>query len=242
MELPICAENVHDFAYTNEELLAGNKPIGIALSFHGLNGVAMFKEHPALAMKCAQRRILFVAPYDNPWSWMNDVAVRTVDAIVTALQKRLGIKDVPVVSTGGSMGGLSALIYSRYSTHRIAACAANCPVCDLPYHFTERPDLPRTIVSALAHYDMPLPAAMESISPLHQVKALPDIPYLILHCEKDEAVNQARHSERLVAAMRAEHKRIRYVSVPDRGHGDLSPQAWDIFEQFIFDACGAERV
>ena len=46
------------------------------------------------------------------------------------------------------MGGLCALVWPRYTKRRVVAVAANCPVCDLPFHYTERPDLPRTLRAA----------------------------------------------------------------------------------------------
>ena len=58
-------------------------------------------------------------------------------------------ENIPVVSTGGSMGGQSALVYCAYSKRTPVACVANCPVCDTVFHFTERPDLPRTLYSAV---------------------------------------------------------------------------------------------
>lgn len=237
MKLPIHVQNVQDFAYTNEELLK-NPPKGIILQFFGLGDCRRITEHSEYSMACAEKDLLLVFPYSNPWSWMNDLAVRTVDSIVTALLEKYQVSSIPIISTGGSMGGLSCLIYPRYSRHPIAACAANCPVCDLPYHFTERPDLPRTIVSALAHYDMDFDQAMESLSPLHQVKNLPDIPYLIVHCEADKSVNLEKHSEKMVAAMRQAGKNLVYYSVPERGHCDLTPEYWDIYREFIFNACG----
>lgn len=233
--LPIHGENIHLFAYTNADILQ-HAPRGIVLSFHGLNGSQMIKEHSGFAAECAGKDLLLVCPYDNPWSWMNDLAVRTLDEIVGALLEKYG--SLPIISTGGSMGGLSCLIYARYSRHAITACAANCPVCDLPYHYTERPDLPRTIVSALCHYDMELPEAMESISPLHQAGKLPDIPYFIAHCEEDQAVNQQMHSEKLLAAMKKAGRRVEYISVPGRGHCDLSPEARAQYNTFIFRHCG----
>ena len=236
MKLPIDPGNVHLFAYTNEKYLSG-APKALVLSFHGLGYAQMPREHSDFSLACAARGILLAAPYDSPWSWMNDTAVKTVDAIVDALLARHSAKDIPLVSTGGSMGGLSALIYARYSAHPVAACAAKYPVCDLPYHFTERPDLPRTIVSALAHYDMPFEQAMEAISPLHQAERMPDIPYLILHGDRDLAVNQQKHSERFVSALQKAGRSVRYVPVPGAGHGNLPQEYEQIFEEFVFVSC-----
>lgn len=240
MQLPIGPDNVYAFAYTNEALFQG-APRGLIVKFHGLNDSQMIKEPSVFAQECAKRQLLLIQPYDNPWSWMNDLAVKMVDAIVSVLLEKHQAAGIPIVSTGGSMGGLSSLIYTRYSRYAISACSANCPVCDLPYHYTERPDLPRTIVSALAHYEMDFQRAMESISPLHQVAQLPDIPYFIAHCEEDRSVNKQMHSDRLVAAMQEHGKQIAYLSVPGQGHCALTEEARAAYNAFIFSACGVEE-
>ena len=59
---------------------------------------------------------------------------------------------VPLIIAGGSMGGQASLLYTRYSSHPITACFANFPVCDVEYHFTERPDLPATMRYAYRDY------------------------------------------------------------------------------------------
>ena len=150
----------------------------------------------------------------------------------------LGQKDLPVVSTGGSMGGLSALLYARYSARRIAACVANCPVCDLPYHYTERPDLPRTLYSAYGTSDAEtLEEALEQASPLHlaQKGDMPRIPYAIFHCCADEAVNKERHSDRLVEQL-SRLAPVRYYEVPDRGHCDLPEDMIERYERCVAEA------
>lgn len=122
------------------------------------------------------------------------------------------------------MGGLSALTYCAYARITPCACITNCPVCDLEYHYTERPDLPRTLYSAFFDYDGTMQDALKSCSPLHLAESgkMPDIPYVIFHCEKDKSVNMEKHSLRFVTEMEKMHS-IRLIKVPNRGHCDLSP-------------------
>ena len=117
------------------------------------------------------------------------------------------------------MGGHAALLYSMKSRHRVAACMALWPVCDLPFHYTERPDLPRTMHHAFGSYE-DVSAKLEQHSPLHQVKDMPDIPYLIVHGDKDTSVKKAAHSDPMVAAMRQRQLRLEYVECPNLGHGN----------------------
>ena len=221
MEKIITKENLRNFAYVNDDLCTG--PIqGIVVEFFGLGGMKMYEEHP-FGSELAAQNILLVVPYFDPWCWMNRQAVAFTDEILNVLFEAHGLAaDTPIVSTGGSMGGLCALVYSRYAKRIPAACVANCPVCDLPYHYTERPDLPRTLYSAFWSYDGTMEEALRSASPLHLADTMPDIPYCIFHCTADEAVNKQKHSDRFVAAMA--HRRVEYIPVPERGHCDLGEE------------------
>ena len=226
--------NLEYFAHTNEDIC--KKPIkGIVLEFHGLGrGGRMVSEHSELAKDCGEKGLLYVFPYYGPWSWMNSTAVKTVDAIVEAIFDKYSLEDnTPIISTGGSMGGLSALIYSRYAQRTPAACAANCPVCDLQYHYMERVDLPRTIYHAFAHYNMPLEDAIKTASPIEQIKEMPHIPYYIVHTLEDTMVNKEKHSDTFVKAMRKLGHRVEYVEVPERDHLDLTEEALKGYNDFI---------
>lgn len=229
----ITAENLDKFAYTNENECPGPYK-AVVLEFHGLGFSGMVRETPPLAQACTEQGVLYVFPYCGPWCWMNDTAVKIADAVVEAGFEKFKLpQDTPVISTGGSMGGLSALIYTRYAKRTPAACAANCPVCDLPFHFTERDDLPRTLYYAFAHYDCDFDEALKSASPLHQADKMPDVPYYIAHGDADQAVNKQRHSDRFVAKMRKGHT-ITYDEVPEMGHCDLKDEALKRYRAFIF--------
>ena len=235
MEKIITIENLRNFAYCNDQIC--KKPIkGIAVSFFGLGGAYMYDEDTEDGKRFAQEGILYVMPYQNPWAWQNKQNVSYTDEIIDVLFEAFDLpEDLPIVSIGGSMGGLSALVYMAYAKRTPAACVANCPVCDLPYHYTERPDLPRTLYSAFFHYEGTMQEAMESASPLHLVDRMPaGSKYYVFHCEQDLAVNKQKHSDGFVEKMKANHD-IHYYAVPDRGHCDLSEEMKQLYYQHIID-------
>ena len=119
-----------------------------------------------------------------------------------------------------------------YAARTPAACVANCPVCDLPFHFTERPDLPRTLYSAFGTYEGTLQEALESASPYHLTDKMPDAAYYIFHCEEDLAVNKAKHSDRFVKKLE-EKRTVTYYAVPERGHCNLTPEMWQTYNEAI---------
>jgi pimeloyl-ACP methyl ester carboxylesterase len=206
------------FAWMGSDYVKG--PIkGIVLRFPGLGSAGMKSDPDPLDLEWGNAGALSVFAYQDPWGWMNAETQRFVDDVVEAIQKRhkLGPK-VPVISTGGSMGGHAALLWAMKSRHPIAACLALFPVCDIPFHYTERPDLPRTFHRAYGSYE-DIAEELKKHSPLHQVASMPDIPYLLIHGEKDLAVGKKAHSDKMVKAMRKRKLRVEYMERPNLGHG-----------------------
>lgn len=220
------------FAYSNDKIC--KQPIsGIVLSFFGLGTTQMCGEDSPDSVFFAERGILYVTPYCNPWSWMNRQAVDYTDEVLDVLIEKYGLSErIPIVSTGGSMGGLAALVYTKYAKRTPVACVANCPVCDLLFHYTERPDLPRTLYSAFGTYDGTLEDAMKTASPLHLVDRMPRVPYHIFHCDADKAVRIDCHSDKFVAAMREHGHHVTYDIIPGRGHCDLTPEMHTRFLEY----------
>ena len=225
MEKIITIENLRSFAYCNHGIC--KSPIkGIVIYFYGLGGQFLFDEDTDEGKMYGEKGILYLMPYQNPWAWMNRQTVTLTDELLDVLFTALELPEtLPIVSTGKSMGGLSALVYTAYAKRTPAACVTNCPVCDLPYHYTERPDLPRTLYSAFCTYEGTLEEALRSASPIHLIGKLPKIPYTIFHCEEDRAVDKGIHSDRLVKQLRQNH-RVDYHIVPGRGHCDLTEEMW----------------
>lgn len=225
MEKIITYENLRSFTYVNDRIV--QMPIkGIVLDFFGLGCQNMLREETEEGKYFAEQGILLVIPYNNPWAWMNKQAVSYTDEILDALIERYNLgNDVKIVSSGGSMGGQSALVYTKYAKRTPVSCVANCPVCDLVYHFTERVDLPRTLYSALYNEDCTLNEALMRYSPLHLAEKMPNVNYHIFHCTCDTAVNIDKHSRAFVGKMQDLGYNVTFDIVPDREHCDLPPES-----------------
>lgn len=136
-------------------------------------------------------------------------------------------KATPIVATGGSMGGQGALIHARYAEKLVAGVAVLYPVCDVKYHYTERPDLPRSMRNAF--YDYPEYPDMETIlteqSPLAQIHGLPKVPYFFVHGANDVRVHREPHSDAMVPALKSAGFDVTYVPLDDLPHGAALPPA-----------------
>jgi hypothetical protein len=73
--------------------------------------------------------------------------------------------------------------------------------------------------------------ALREHSPLHQVEAMPDIPYLILYARKDPFVAKEAHAEPLVAAMRQLGRKIDSKECPLMAH--CSPMTYEDHRQTV---------
>lgn len=230
-------ENLRSYCYSNDKLIEGEIK-GIALEFYGLGSQAMHGEDPMQGYLYARSGVLLIYPYSNPWGWMNSEEVALTDEILDVIFEKYNLpSNLPIISCGGSMGGLCALTYCAYAKRAVKACVANCPVCDFPFHYTEREDLPRTIYSALHHEGLELDEALRSRSPLHLTldNKMPKINYYIFHCDTDHAVNIAAHSDKLVKAMNENGYSVKYEIVHNRSHCNLPLDAKEKYEQCVIN-------
>jgi dipeptidyl aminopeptidase/acylaminoacyl peptidase len=239
-------EELHQVAWIGDKFVKG-KITGVIISFHGLGGG--IKSGPTYEeQEWAASGGLVVFPYYGPWSWMNRRSRAFVDQLIPSVYENFKLHpEIPLIIIGGSMGGQGALIYTRYSPHRIAACFANFPVCDLEYHFTERPDLPPTMRYAYREQTDDFSAALVEHSPMRQAASMPDIPYLIIHGDKDLAVNKQKHSDRYVTELRRLGRNVEYLEVPGMGHGTDTPyhasrKQIDFVGSFLATSDSAQKV
>lgn len=229
----ITYDNLRYFAYVNDNICT--KPIrGVVVDFFGQGDCSMFWEDTEIGEFYAEKGILFVVPYTNPWAWMNTQTIAFTDEIVDILFDKYDLSEnIPMVYSGISMGGLGALVYTKYSKRTPVACVTNCPVCDLPYHYIEKDYQPRSLYSAFYNEEGDLDSVLKRFSPYHLAEEMPDIKYYIFHCDEDQAVNINKHSENFVSEMIKKGKDITYEIVHGRAHVDLTPEAFELYKEYI---------
>ena len=215
---------IKNTCWDNESFVKGAVR-GVVVTFAGLNN-RYRDEAGMLDIAFGEAGMLVISPYYGPWSWMNRSARAFVDELLAAVYREYSLSDdIPLVSSGGSMGGCAALLYCRYGARQPVACDALYPVCDTVSHFDERPDLPPTFYHAFYGYPEPMEEILREHSPLHQADRMPDIPYLVIHGDADAAVNKMIHSDRMVAELRRLGRNVEYIEVPGMGHGRNVPMS-----------------
>lgn len=224
-------EELKQVAWIGDDWVQG--PIrAVVVSFHGLGTTALRTGPSTEELTWSQQGALCVFPCYGPWSWMNRHARAYVHDIIESVYSVYHLPaNTPLIANGGSMGGCSSLLFTRYSQRPVAACAANCPVCDIKFHFSERPDLPTSMRYAFHDYGTTWEQIFIEQSPLCQVEAFPNIPYFIIHGGQDKAVSKENHSDKIVPVMRKRGLNIEYVEVPNMGH--CGPLPVEVLTQYI---------
>ncbi len=186
----ICEENIVDYAFLNMDTL--KFPVkAVCVDFHGYTDATTYSESPAKARLLGEQGIAWVFPYYSVWAWMSESSQMFNEQVIDAVYQKLQIPDsTPLIITGGSMGGLTALCYLIYGKRKAAACAVNCPVTDMAKFFELVPDARRAILSAHIWAERPLRTIMDMYSPINLVDKLPKIPYLLVYGEKDERITE----------------------------------------------------
>ena len=243
---------VSSYCCTNEALIPEGKTVtGFVLEFPGLDGNSclggsmdnMTVYSNAFTKECAEQGIVVAYMFPGPWSWMNKGAVRITDLVVDALADKYGFKDdseFSLVVMGGSMGGQAALIYSMDSRHKIDACVAHCPCYNVVECFSSHEAFPRTFLSAVNAYDMPLEEALLTISPEQRTADLPKIPYFVTADELDE-VFPVKGIERFVSGMKDSGYNVTYMRLADQKHGGISQEDRDVMNAFVLKYSKAKK-
>lgn len=231
------------YCNTNAHLLTA-PPRAFVLEFPGLGGGSCLGGcmDPApyngpLSQIFADRGILQAYVFPGPWSWMNRGAVRMINALVDALRQKYGFTvDTPWGVMGGSMGGLGALIYAASHggdpARTPTACLAHCPCVNVPASINCRNTVPRTFFRAVADYEMPIAEALLTLSPVHRLDDMPDIPYHVINDLADELFPFEQMDE-YVEKLREKGHDVTYHRLEECTHGVLTAEEWDYIRDFI---------
>lgn len=178
-------DNLADFAFLNEDTLT--LPLrGICVSFHGFTDATMFEKSSDQARILGESGIAWVFPYYSVWGWMSENSQEFNKQVIDAVYDKLQASDdIPLIISGGSMGGLTALNYLVRGKRRACACALNCPVTDMSEFYNSSIGSRRAILSAHIEKDCPLDIIMRNFSPINFADKLPRIPYFLIFGERD---------------------------------------------------------
>lgn len=227
-------DNLGDFAFVNTDTLKG-EPKGIVLNLHGYTDGTMFDKSNAFAAKMGENGIVYVFPYHSVWAWMSKSSMAYIEEVLDTVYKHYGFDEkTPFVISGGSMGGMTAIMYGIFGKKKPIACTANCPVTDLEKMLSH--DMTRAIYSAFILEDKPFSECVKEHSPILNISKLPKIPYRIMLGEKDTAITAS--ALKFTEKMKQNGFDINTSVVAGMGHcnlADFAPE-FNTYLQFIINA------
>ena len=235
-------ENINFFTRNNLSYIEGEIK-GIVMEFPGLGGssclgghVNMGEYNSGYAQLLGKQGIAIVYMYCGPWSWGNKGVVRMADLCIDAIKAQYNLADdIPVVSTGGSMGGLGALMFTNGSRHNIVACMAACPCYDIigEYNsFAANPSFPRTYLSAIYNYDMSLTDGLKAITPCENISTMPKVPYYIV-CNVDDECFDDEGMQKFAKDMENAGHDVTIKVLPNTKHGQFTDEERESYRSFI---------
>ena len=229
------------YANTNEEFL--KTPVkGVIVELPGLGGgsclgggIERCSYEADFAIECGEQGVFVAYMFPGPWSWGNRGTARITDAVIRAIADKYDLGDnFPICVCGGSMGGEGALNFACDSNLKITACAAACPASDVYETMNICDDHPRTVISAIATYDMSFDEAIDSISPIKRVGEFPEIPYFVCSDGIDYYC-PSETCDKLVAMMKDRGLDVIYRQQPGCQHGEFTPEVWAEIHEFILN-------
>lgn len=220
------------FCNTNEAVLT--LPVrGFILEFPGLGGgscmggiMDLAEYRGGYAEEMGKAGILVAYTFPGPWSWMNKGAVRYCELVAHAIREKYQLPDdTPWAVTGGSMGGLGALIFAAEASIKPTACVAVCPCVDVPYCFETHGQFRRTLFRAVADYEGEIQENLLTLSPKHRTLDMPHIPYFLINDCADELFPEEQ-MDAYVEKLRGLGHHVEYDRLPGCHHGEITQEAW----------------
>lgn len=177
---PINKDNILTYAFVNFDTL--KLPVkAVCIDFHGYTDATRFTESSRLASDLGNRGIAYVFPYYSVWAWYSKSSRIYNEMVLDAVFDKLG--NAPLIVSGGSMGGMTALMYAIEGKRKPVGCVVNCPVTDTELIF-ENDSIRPAILSA--HIEEGL--NLKAFSPVCRINDLLDIKYFAVFGGKDECI------------------------------------------------------
>lgn len=239
MEKIITYENLKYFSYSNDKQIEGEIK-GIAIEFNGCGGAAnsLVKDDEVPAKLYSEKGIIYLVPYYDPWCFMNKQAVAYTEEVLDVIIDHYKLPDdIPIASTGASMGAQGGLMFAANTKKKLVSCVVNGPACDLVYQYNNPTGFePRCFYNSFYNEETSFEEALRAHSPLYNVDKLPkEIAYYIFSCEKDGIFNCEMNGDKLFDAMKGKFN-VTYHRVPEMGHCQLPKELAELYNKYIIDS------
>jgi pimeloyl-ACP methyl ester carboxylesterase len=204
------------------KLPRGATKAGLVIHLYGRRGSHLAYNisrppYAALRQLLADRGYWIVVPELGGDHWMNDKAVKTLDALIDAMIAAAGVR---VRILGNSMGAGSGLVYVAQRPGVIRSICAMYPMTDFNAWLVEKPGFAASVSGAYFDRDpAKVQLTLKQRSPMQNINAFAKTPVLLLHGDADSAV-PIHHSRDFAAALAAKGCPVTLHEAPGFDHDD----------------------
>ncbi|MBQ9789378.1 MAG: prolyl oligopeptidase family serine peptidase [Lentisphaeria bacterium] len=199
------------------------KPCKFILFFHGAgysNGQPGNVGHKGFEKfrKMAAEKGYIIAVPSYGTTWYNRKAENITKAMLHALEQEFGFQLNRIHVMGGSMGGLSALVWSSRNMERVSSICTFFAVADIVDQYNAKAHHAKAMISAYGGDYNKKPYWYESRRAINYASILAQVPIMLVHGDKDVLVSM-NQSEKLYNAIKnVGGTQVEFVKVPGRGH------------------------
>ena len=204
--------------------LPRGKKAGLVIHLYGRGGSHTDYNllHPAfddVRRLLAERGYYLIVPELGTDHWMNDKAVRTLDAIIKGMTASGAVDPRRVSIIGTSMGGGSGLAYVIQRPRVIHSICAVFPMTDFAVWVQEQPHYANSIAGGHGVAVADLSPILAKLSAMQHLDAFAHVPVFLVHGGADTLV-PTHHSIDLAAALNKKGFKVTYREAPGIGHDD----------------------
>lgn len=167
----------------------------------------------------SERGYWLVVPELGPRHWMNDVAEKRLNFVITTMVERERVDPSRVHLLGSSMGGGCSLVYAMRHPDAIASVVAIFPMTDFSRWLVEKPGYRSVVEKAHGITADNRTSVLRKLSPLHHPAEFRTTPVQLLHGAGDTTVGP-HHSREFAAQLRAKGYEVHHREVTGERHRD----------------------
>ena len=171
--------------------------------------------------KMAAEKGYIIAVPSYATTWYNRKAENITNAMLHSLEQELKINLDRIHVMGGSMGGMSALIWSSRNMERVISICTVYAVADVVEQAKAKEHHGKSMNSSYGGTYAEKPYFHESRRAMNYVSVLAQIPLLLVHGDKDTLVSMDQSKNLYDAIKKFGGTKVEFVVVPGMWHNNM---------------------
>ena len=165
-------------------------------------------------------------------TWYNRKAENITKSMLVNLEQELGIKLDRIHVMGGSMGGLSALVWSARNMERVISICTFYAVADIEEQYNAKEHHAKAMIQSYGGDFSKKPYWFKSRKAINYAGILAQTSVLLIHGDADVLVSPQQSENLYNAIKNAGSTQVEFIKVPNKGHDNNVVKG---YEEKIFE-------